>query len=397
MKRHIVIGIRILFAVQLIITGVAAQPPGGGPLPAGAEYIRNVPDYSQPPTYTMQCPIGSYCAPVATMNVTAYWDSVMSYANALNVNPVPNMLTSAEYVGFFMATNGNTDSACGSRNRMNFNKPGTFTGDIGPGILEYARWDSTHRSTWEPKAGLSAAKKGYDWDATLDTSQGFAFLKQEIDGGRPVVVSFNYWNPIHGGDHYVDSVNGDPIEIFTQGPPVTSSAQSSMPPAGGVEEEWPCADAEPPCPRAKAIGHAVTGVGYIPYYDPDGSAGPLPQAEWIICHDNWNSTPPGIMINWTQWQATIAIDPSLPTEARRSFRSAGRPIRHACILSGYEGHVRIIAYTVAGRKLGSYTYSFTRGIKPDFAEILHDVGTAVYYCRIEADDYATVRKQIVFR
>lgn len=74
----------------------------------------------------------------------------------------------------------------------------------------------------------------------------------------------------------------------------------------------PVTVSEPPHPhedwffesKDESVGHAVTGIGYLENYDPD-STGPIPRTDWIICHDNWKSSPENIAIPWQEWIATI--------------------------------------------------------------------------------------------
>ncbi len=50
-------------------------------------FIKNVPDYSQPPDSTIKFTKdrSNYCAPMAFANIVAYWDSVQNHAFARNV------------------------------------------------------------------------------------------------------------------------------------------------------------------------------------------------------------------------------------------------------------------------------------------------------------------------
>jgi hypothetical protein len=49
-------------------------------------------------------------------------------------------------------------------------------------------------------------------------------------------------------------------------------------------------------------------------WDPDGG-GPLPLTDWIICHDNWATTPVNVAIPWVDslWIATFTADPGADT------------------------------------------------------------------------------------
>jgi len=252
--------------------------------------ITGVPDTNQPPTQTLQTTvlITNYCAPMAMVNILGYWDAVMGHSNAENLTAFqqpPNLNTVAEYLGYFMDTNN-----FGSPVRINPGLPGTFDVDIAPGTVEFVRWDAANLFLTPPPV-LPAGKLGYDWTVTPDYGVGLDFYTDEIDAGRPLVTCFNYWNPICKGINFTDPESEEVIYVFEWGDQVPGS----YPP--NPEEYW-----------SDDVGHAVTGVGYILGWDPDGS-GELPEDDYIIVHDNWATTPGNVAIPWTNWKSNHAADP----------------------------------------------------------------------------------------
>lgn len=256
--------------------------------------IANVPDTNQPPTNLLPPPhlITNYCAPMAMVNILGYWDVVKGLLNAKNVTAFQqpyNLNTVAEYLGYFMDTNN-----AGSPARANGGQLGTKDIDIAPGTLEFVRWDLANPFLTPPPV-LPAGKLGYNWSVltNCDTSYNntLALYKHEIDSGRPLVVSFDYWNPVFG-TNVTDPQSGETISVFGWGTP-TSSSHFPDP-----EEYWITSD----------IGHAVTGVGYVLNWDPDGAGG-LPQTDYVIVHDNWATTPENVAIPWANWMCLFPVSP----------------------------------------------------------------------------------------
>jgi hypothetical protein len=66
--------------------------------------------------------------------------------------------------------------------------------------------------------------------------------------------------------------------------------------------------------KPNSVGHAVTGVGFLLGWDID-EGGPLPMMDWIICHDNWPTTPENVAVPWVDslWIATFTADPGPDT------------------------------------------------------------------------------------
>ncbi len=245
-------------------------------------YIVNVPDTSQPPTSLR----AQWCAPMAMINILCYWDVVMGHHNAINVTAGLPAKTAADLLGWFMDT-----SNLGSPARVNAGQAGTLDVDIGPGTMEFVRWDAAHPLGTPPPA-LPPGKLGYNWTVTTNCTTNYtlslAFYKNEIDAGRPLVVSFTYWNPVFGVN-LTDPQSGETISAANWG---TNYGYHTDP-----DETW-----------SGDVGHAVTGVGYKLNWDPDG-AGPLVPGDYVIVYDNWASTPKNIAIPWAFWKCLFAVNP----------------------------------------------------------------------------------------
>jgi hypothetical protein len=144
-----------------------------------------------------------------------------------------------------------------------------------------------------PPFALPAGKLGYNWLVgwNCDTSYNLTLnlYKNDINSGLPLVVSFDYWNPLFG-INVTDPQSGETISVYDWGP---NYGQSYYP---DPEEVW----------NYGSIGHAVTGVGYILNWDPDG-AGPLPLTDYVIVHDNWPTTPENVAVPWANWMCLYNI------------------------------------------------------------------------------------------
>ncbi|MDH4367404.1 MAG: hypothetical protein OEV57_04630 [Dehalococcoidia bacterium] len=260
--------------------------------------IENVPDTNQPPTTDLNTTIlTNYCAPMAMVNVLEYWDNVMNHANAQNVTAGLIPETAAEYLGYFMDTN---NSGSPDRNN-NPGMPGTHNSDIAPGTWDFVRWDATHAYPVAPDPNAPTrptGKLGYDWLVgwNCDTNYNLtlSLYKNDIDNGLPMVVTFDFWNPVDKSIAVADPETGETINVFVWG----DMTNNSTPP--DPVEKWDY-----------NIGHAVTGVGYILDWDPDG-AGAIPKFDWVIVHDNWATTPENVAIPWAWWVCLYNINPGGP-------------------------------------------------------------------------------------
>jgi uncharacterized repeat protein (TIGR02543 family) len=264
-------------------------------------FIANVPDANQPPTQTVNTTIPTnFCAPMAMANVLEYWDDVANHANAQNVTAGLIPETVAEYLGYFMDTNNNGSPDRGNLPPHALAFKGTDNKDICNGTADFVSWNATNPLPVIPdpitNATLPAGKLGYNWtflppDCGFNYNATLLHYMSEINAGRPLVVSFDFWNPIFG-KNVTDPQSGQTISVFTWG----GWIYDSLPPH--PEEHWVYLD----------IGHAVTGVGYILNWDPDGS-GPLPSGDYVIVHDNWATTPVNVAIPWQNWMCLYSVIP----------------------------------------------------------------------------------------
>jgi hypothetical protein len=266
--------------------------------------IENVPDTN----WTNGVDPNNFCAPLAMVNILGYWDEVKGLPNAQNVTAwcVPsNLHTVANLVGYFMDTNNaQAAKAVNLRGNDADTHAGTYAKDIlmlTGGKLDYVRWDAGNPfNTALAPAGpaLPPGKVGHDWTGTDDYAVGFPFIKTQIDAGKPLVVCYRWWNlNMTSGTNVTDPQSGQTISAFQWGTP---TSYSSYPP-----EDWNMGTGE------NCIGHAVTGVGYILNWDPDGAGGPLPSDNWTIVHDTWGTTPENIAVPWTTapWNSSHSVLP----------------------------------------------------------------------------------------
>jgi hypothetical protein len=234
---------------------------------------------------------------MAMVNILYYWDVVMGHPNAFGVMAGLPPETVAEYLGYFMNTNDT-----GSPDRIKFPHSGTYNMDMEPGALEYVRWDMANPFPMMPDPTapvLPPGKTGYTWTVVTHYAEmlgelGFNMLRDQIDEGRPHVVSFMYWNPEDTGLRFTDADTGQKITVFAWGEPTTGSEDP--------EEEWNWQEGY------EGIGHAVTVVGYVPDWDPGESGTPM---HYVIVHDNWASTPSYMAIPWLHWKSLTVVSPVL--------------------------------------------------------------------------------------
>ncbi len=273
-------------------------------------FISNVPDANQPTLDLLGVGyVGNFCTPVSAANVTEYWDVVQGDPNAVRVNAglgeggAPPWGV-ADYIGWFMSTNG-----LGSWDRLPVFM-GTAIINIAPGFLDWIVWDAQAPTVFGFNAPVLVApaigKTSYvSWDVKTshfgDISQAQAWddYCSEIDNGRPVIISFAFWNPM------ITGITQGAIDFYDWGPEIFGSYEAPEAPPD-VEEEW----YPDPGPEF-ANGHTVTGVGYISNYDPGDGGG---ARDWVIVHDNWWTTPINVAIPWNNWLANTYVVP-LPNAA----------------------------------------------------------------------------------
>jgi len=253
------------------------------PAPPGFTYVPNVPDWNQPPFSGAT----NYCAPVSALNIVDYWQSNLSFGGLVDPADAavyPSGSATADLIGYFMGTNG-----VGCPRRINQGIwPGTHFTDEAPGLDEYIKWNTPGQfgpDATEPT--FPAWKIGYSNAIValhqLSNPELFNLLVAEISSGWPSKIDFNYWNPINADTAFIDGATQDTIFVYQWG----ANTGGSGPP--NPQEEW---DYD--------VGHAVTGVGYIPMWN---------GIDWAIVHDNWPTTRAHIAIPWANLMALVTAQP----------------------------------------------------------------------------------------
>ncbi len=294
-------GIACLMVIMLVV-GSLAEQAGVAPLQVGdAEglFIVNVPDASQPPGNILRFQsVDNWCAPLAAANALVFLDQAeMEWAHSVSGGLAPLLVS--EYLGYFMATNGE-----GSRARENAQRrlSGTLLKDISAGVSEFVRWDRDKLYDTPPPELIE--KSGVDWRVELAEGtvmdEPLAFFLGSIEAGIPPVVCFSYWNPV--------VVEKEELAVGDENVLVYFASWGDRIASTGVLHK-----ADPKVPaevwdEKQAIGHAVTGVGFIKG-DPDGDRGPLPNTFWAIVHDNWAATPENIAIPWDHVAGVVVYVP----------------------------------------------------------------------------------------
>jgi hypothetical protein len=265
-------------------------------------YLRDVPDYSQPPMATLPSTtnISNYCAPFAALNIMEYWDRIMFHPYAKDLTAGIPGEEVAEYVGWFMDTNDNGDSIRWNGTAFP-SASGTYNVDQELGVMDYISFDSNNLNGFPYL--VPPLKKGYFWVVMPDYAPIFPMYVDQIDLGNPVKVDFLYWNIHPTGFYFYDSLfAADTIHFYAWGDPVPTSGieNESDPP-----EQWNLE------PGEAGIGHAVTGVGYFMSYVP--LASPDPPMDFLVVHDNWANTPKNLAIPWQNLSAMLSfILPTVP-------------------------------------------------------------------------------------
>jgi hypothetical protein len=263
------------------------------------KYVRGVPDNVQPPKNGA----ANWSAPTSVLNVVEFWKADPNARGLIHpddLRPGPGvgpLSVTSDYIGWFMDTNG-----AGSPNRKSVESghPGTYGEDIEAGFDEFLRWSS--RDMFGYPSAMPYTKTAYaraishKWryyapdSSGITEMQAWENLKTEIDGDRPVVITFAHWNLVNPHSAMLMGVSGNIGVTFYDW---DAELRREGSPGGGAEPEvWNSVDN----PHL-AIGHTVVAVGYRMDCDPDGS-GPLPLTGWVVVHDNWASTPTNVAVPW---------------------------------------------------------------------------------------------------
>ena len=267
-------------------------------LPQGSMYIPNVPDWNQPPLS------GSinYCTPVAVLNILDYYQNVVGCLAGLvdpaDQNRYPFNSNTADLIGYFMDTN-NSGSICRANGTTYPAASGTYVADQDTGFAEYLAWNTAGQFCPGDPAPPPWKIGYFNLNVQKDTQVGWNYYVNQINSQNPVKLDFLHWNIINTGQILVDSATGDTFVVYQWGAPDTISPYP--------EEHWNLID----YPPDQNIGHAATGVGYIPNWNGQN---------WVIVHDNWNWTPRNIVIPWANWVATVSMTQPPTEKNERNFQ-----------------------------------------------------------------------------
>lgn len=273
--------------VNIIINGVVSM-------------VMNVPDTNQPPRNLLNTPsVSNFCTPISAANITEYWDNIAGSAHATDVNANFGASDASEYIAFFMNTNLN-----GSLDRAPVMPNGTSIQHIATGLIEWTVWDGNLDTDYGfDTPNHVIVKPSYtSWDVSTEamglTPLPLAWInyKSEIDAGRPVLMSFIYWNPVDTG------VDLEDISFYTWGGSIENATFAANAPSD-IEESWNFNPEDP----FYMVGHSVTAVGYISSYDPGDGGG---ARDWVVVHDNWSTTSEDVAIPWNDsWMASTYVEP----------------------------------------------------------------------------------------
>lgn len=118
-------------------------------------------------------------------------------------------------------------------------------------------------------------------------------IRAEIDAGRPVLVVFAHWNLVNA--HTAELPCSDSPEVqFCDWADFSPSGDSN---GDGNPDEYYNYTSNTPT-LSTVTGHAVTVVGYVGEYDPDGEEGPLPNTGYVVVHDGWTATGLNVAVPW---------------------------------------------------------------------------------------------------
>jgi hypothetical protein len=264
-----------LFVLAVLLAVMA------GPVCAQNKLIAGVPDINQPPIdpgYLYPC-IGNWCTPTAAANVVLYWVGTMGqwpgmapWEPAVGA-PGYGKLT-AGHLGWFMDTNDQTNpNDCHWGTFFEGDTWGAFGEgfDAVQGLGKFLWWTDVNGIgiQWGNPL-LVPGKQRYAVEHSMfDKSWGWGYAQRLINQGRPLCMSFAYWNPMpyKRQGKFVEDQYG---RYYCWGPPNYFHQDYDF------DEEM------------YDVGHTVTVVGYLTNYTPRPAD--IPVKNWLIVHDNWPGT-----------------------------------------------------------------------------------------------------------
>lgn len=347
--------------------------------------IANVPDVNQPPTVTLSStnPV-NFCAPMAAVNITTYWDAIKQHSNATGVNAGLPPEEVAEYLGWFMDTHdkGNPLAKHGSPSYPTTS--GTYTIDQDSFFTEYVRWDAVHPYPNVP--AMPAGKQGYDWTFNTDYTLGISYYENEINSERPAKIDFLHWNITFNDSIFIDSLTQDTVFVYGWDDPSENSGDEHW-------EEWN--QLEGP----QNIGHAVTGVGYF-YYGKTNTF-------YAVVHDNWSRTHREVAVPWRNWVATISVSPQPPSSVSNEepiirdfalYQNHPNPFNPKTVIS-YQlpvtSYCELSIYNLLGQKVATLV---SEKQPPGTYNVEWDASgfpSGVYFCRLSTKQGFIQTKKLV--
>jgi hypothetical protein len=290
-----------------------------------------IPDWNQPTWHGLHGPNGgpaagwpAWCVPAAAANVLGHWEDARGepaiadgipypgsgavwsnwpgYQDFLaNGGPLRGHLSPAapDDPGWYLDTNNTGDPALG-----NGPHKGTYLKDVSevPGGLNRFFKDLGKTSF----RALTHGTVYSDAQALPLTNQaaGFAELMHETDWNRTAIAHFKHWN----------------VLLLTNGPPAVMPPEARL-----TEADWGLdyftfgpyqSESDPELGESwngeqgdRAIGHAVTVVGYIPAGSADDVSAQR-NTDWLIVHDNWSITPRNVAVPFgSHWVANTLVFP----------------------------------------------------------------------------------------
>jgi hypothetical protein len=263
------------------------------------KYVHGVPDNVQPP----KSRAADWSAPTSVLNLVEFWQrdaGLQDLIDPEDLVPGPGvepLSVTNDYIGWFMDTNN-----AGSPNRENVETGhrGTFGKDMEAGFDEFLRWSPRdmfgypsaipYSKTGHTRA-LSREWRYYAFDGSgIAETQAWNNLTREIDGDRPIVLTFAHWSLVNPHSAILLGVRGNIGVTFYDWD--AEPRNEGVPGGSAGPEVWNLA-----VNPHLVIGHTVVAVGYRTNCDPDG-AGPLPETDWVVVRDNWASTPTNVAVPW---------------------------------------------------------------------------------------------------
>jgi hypothetical protein len=325
-----------------------------GTAPGAAVFINGfVPDWQQP--YVYNAPNGpgpdpmagavnqwnAWCAPTSAANLAGYWEdyhgvtvadgSVFPLTPAWSASnwhdyqadgtinrpaPRPFGTTGPPYaattdIGWFMDTNRGVaydtpPGMMGGDGLNNVGHTGTYLKDIHVGLGNFLNLVGGGWSTGTQGIAYAAGLASSGLPAVIHLNEGSAFAEVmgEINAERPMILSYMHWALLATGQSLAGSGTTSEQQFggmyYTWGTPG---------PSNPFDEQWNFYE------DGLSLGHAVTLVGFIPAGDAAdrwlqcGLAGPT---NWVIVHDNWQTTPRNVIVPYGFGSTWVANTNAVP-------------------------------------------------------------------------------------